>query len=106
VGSRGEQEVAGGGRRGLWSKVAARGGRGWGRPAGGRVLAAWPLGLGSCRAPEPEGVGGVVEKRKGAVGVSRRRGETEGGRSLGERGVGRLGTWGQLGLEGFDGLLD
>jgi hypothetical protein len=86
TGSRGdgggiEMRAGGGGRRGLWSKAAARGRRGWGRPAGSWVLAAWPLGLGSCRARA-----GGWRRGRGGRGVERHRGATEGGRSLGERG--------------------
>jgi hypothetical protein len=54
------RRAGGGGQRGLWSKAAVRGGRGWG-PSG------WRLGIGhlAARFGEPEGGG---RRRKGAVG--------------------------------------
>jgi hypothetical protein len=97
VGSGGEQEAAASaacGRR----RRCVEGGDG-GRPAGGWVLAIWPLGLGSRRE-----VGGGGRGRSGAVG------EMEGGRSLGLgerlREGGWLGPWWQLGLEGIGGSFD
>jgi hypothetical protein len=79
-----ERRAGGCGRRGLWSKAVARGGRGCG-------LAGWRLGAGRSvwGATELEGVGGEEE---GAVGASSVAGEKRREGEVWERGgVGRLG---------------